>query len=863
MNETAEQGPKKTLTLSKKLEPKKGSDIEQVRQSFSHGRSKPVTVEVKRKRITLPGDKSPDATQENQAVPATQPSSAPSLKEDFRLSASPSNSKGRRLTEDELLNRLKVVQEALKAGMLESEERLRREAEEIEWRRQMDELVQARHQEEALSRSRQKNPALAETPDNLAGAAVAATKELADSASREQGSGVPGHFAVKTDNSDEDEEDGSARRKTGARADLRKAPAPPARKDFEASRKLDRKTITRALSGEEDTRGRSQASLRRSRQKQKQTPPPEQVKVVREVIITDTITVGELANRMAVRSKDVITALMKLGMMVTINQTIDADTAELLCGEFGHKFKRISDSDIELGLKGIEDSASDLSFRAPVVTVMGHVDHGKTSLLDALRKTDIVSGEAGGITQHIGAYQVTLKSGKKITFIDTPGHAAFTEMRARGANVTDIVVLVVAADDGIKEQTIEAIHHARAAKVPIVVAINKIDKPDVNPDRVRSELLQHEVILEEFGGDILSVEVSAKKLLNLDILEEKILLQAEILDLKSNPNRPAEGVIIEAQINKGRGTIATILIQRGSLKIGDIFVAGSEWGRVRALVNDHGQKTEAALPAMPVEVLGFNGVPSAGDEFFVVETEARAREVADFRKSRQRNAKAAASARGSMEQMMTQIAAGEVSELPVIIKSDVQGSLEAIQASLSKLSTDEVSMRILHGGVGDINESDVTLARASSGIVIGFNVRANPQARELSRKDGINIRYYSIIYDVIDDMRKLMSNKLAPTLIEKFLGFAEIRTVFSSSKIGKVAGCYVTEGYIKRGAKIRLRRDDKVIYEGDLHSLKRFKDEVREVKESYECGIVLTNFNDIQEKDVLECFEMESIARQI
>ena len=647
-------------------------------------------------------------------------------------------------------------------------------------------------------------------------------------------------------------------------SETKKIEAPVAKKEFEQPRKLNRQTITRALSGEEESRGRSLASLRRARQKQKQSmEQTEQLKVVREVIIPDIINVGELANRMAVRGADVIKSLMKLGMMVTINQPIDADTAELLCSEFGHKFKRISEADIEQGLRGADDEGDDLVHRAPVVTVMGHVDHGKTSLLDALRKTDVVSGEAGGITQHIGAYQVTLKSGQKITFIDTPGHAAFTEMRARGANVTDIVILVVAADDGIMEQTVEAIHHAKAAQVPMVVAINKMDKPDANPDRVRSELLQHEVVLEEFGGDILSVEVSAKKLLNLDLLEEKILLQAEVLDLKSNPNRSAEGVVIEAQIDKGRGTVATVLIQRGTLKVGDIFVAGTEWGRVRALVNDHGHKIEFATPAMPAEILGFNGVPSAGDEFFVVETEARAREVAEFRQRRERDAKAAASARNSMEQMMTQIAAGEVRELSLVIKSDVQGSLEAIQASLGKLSTNEVSIRVLHGGVGGINESDITLARASNGIVIGFNVRTNPQARELAKRDNVEIRYYSIIYDVIDDMKGIMSGMLAPTLREKFLGFVEIRQVFSISKVGKVAGCYVTEGLVKRDAKIRLLRDNVVIHEGSLKSLKRFKDEVKDVKESYECGIVLENYNDIQEKDILECYEIESIARQI
>jgi translation initiation factor IF-2 len=854
MSKAADQGEKKkTLTLSKKLDVKKVVESDQVRQSFSHGRSKTVSVEVKRKRVTMPGDV---VEEKHPEIPPAQPPQQIQEDEPVKGATSAAN----RLTEDELTKRLKVVQDALKAGAMETEERTRREAEEAEWRRQMDELKS--RQQEDRSRKEAKQAQSQEEPPPSPD--IVTPDALPNKPDTHHAEGRTHAHPPSKVIDDEDDEEGGGRRKAGPRVEAKKMAAPIAKKDFEQPRKLNRQTITRALSGEEESRGRSLASLRRARQKHKQSmEQTEQLKVVREVIIPDTINVGELANRMAVRGADVIKALMKLGMMVTINQPIDADTAELLCGEFGHKFKRVSESDIELGLRGEEDAGHDLVHRAPVVTVMGHVDHGKTSLLDALRKTDVVSGEAGGITQHIGAYQVTLKSGQKITFIDTPGHAAFTEMRARGANVTDIVILVVAADDGIMEQTVEAIHHAKAAKVPMVVAINKMDKPDANPDRVRSELLQHEVILEEFGGDVLSVEVSAKKLLNLDLLEEKILLQAEVLDLKSNPNRSAEGVVIEAQIDKGRGTVATILIQRGTLQVGDIFVAGTEWGKVRALINDHGQKIEFATPAMPAEVLGFSGVPAAGDEFFVVETEARAREVAEFRQRRDRDAKNAASARNSMEQMMTQIAAGEVRELPLVIKSDVQGSLEAIQASLGKLSTEEVNIRVLHGGVGGINESDITLARASNGIVIGFNVRTNPQARELAKRDNVEIRYYSIIYDVIDDMKGMMSGMLAPTLREKFLGFVEIRQVFSISKVGKVAGCYVTEGLVKRDAKIRLLRDNVVIHEGELKSLKRFKDEVKEVKESYECGIVLENYNDIQEKDVLECYEIESIARQI
>src|SRR3989338_6274732 len=494
---------------------------------------------------------------------------------------------------------------------------------------------------------------------------------------------------------------------------------------------------------------------------------------------------------------------------------------------------------------------------------MGHVDHGKTSLLDALRKTDVVTHEAGGITQHIGAYQVTLKSGDKITFFDTPGHAAFTEMRARGANVTDIVVLVVAADDGIMEQTVEAINHAKAANVPIIVAINKIDKPDANPERVRSELLQHGLVLEEFGGDILAVEVSAKQKTGLDKLEETILLQSEILDLKANPNRHATGVVVESQIDKGRGVVSTVLVQKGTLRVGDIFVAGSEWGRVRALLSDKGEKITSAGPGVPAEVLGFNGAPKAGDDFVVTLDENRAREIAEYRQRKEREAKVLASARGSMEQMLSKIAAGEVKELPVVIKSDVQGSLEAIAASLAKLSTSEVSVRLLHGGVGGINESDVTLARASGGIIVGFNVRANPQARELARRDNVDIRYYSIIYNVIDDIKTMMSGLLAPTLREKYLGSAQIREVFSVSKVGKIAGCYVTDGIVKRGSKVRLLRDNVVIFEGGLKTLRRFKDEAKEVKESYECGMAFENYNDIKQGDVIECFEMEEIIRTL
>ncbi|HRJ61672.1 MAG TPA: translation initiation factor IF-2, partial [Azospirillaceae bacterium] len=589
----------------------------------------------------------------------------------------------------------------------------------------------------------------------------------------------------------------------------------------------------------------------------------EQTKVTRDVVLPEVITVQELANRMAERGADVIKSLMRMGVMATINQTIDADTAELVIAEFGHRVRRVADSDVEIGLRVADDDDNTLLPRAPVVTIMGHVDHGKTSLLDALRQTDVVSGEAGGITQHIGAYQVTLASGGKITFIDTPGHAAFTEMRARGANVTDVVVLVVAANDGVMPQTIEAIHHAKAAKVPIIVAINKIDLPDAKPDRVRQELLQHDLVVESLGGDVQEIHVSAKAKRNLDKLEEAILLQAEILELRANPTRAGEGVVVEAKLERGRGSVATVLVQRGTLKVGDVFVTGSEWGRVRALVNDRGQNVDQATPATPVEVLGLNGTPLAGDDFTVVDSEARAREIADFRQRKKREAANAASARGSLQDMFQRIQAGEAKELPVVIKGDVQGSIEAISTSLEKITQDnaEVKVRVLHASVGAINESDVTLANASNAMIIGFNVRANPQARDMAKRDGVEIRYYSIIYNVIDDVKQALTGLLAPTLRENFIGYATIREVFNITKVGKVAGCIITQGQVKRGAGVRLLRDNVVIHEGTLKTLKRFKDEVKEVREGYECGMAFENYDNIQAGDVIEAFEIEEIAR--
>ena len=630
------------------------------------------------------------------------------------------------------------------------------------------------------------------------------------------------------------------------------------------SRRQGKLTISEALSGSEGGRQRSLASVRRQREKarmREETQP--QIKQVRDVTIPDSITVSELANRMAERSADVVKELMKQGIMVTATQTIDAETAELVTIEFGHKALRVSESDIEIGLEGEEDSQDSLKTRPPVITIMGHVDHGKTSLLDAIRKTDVAGGESGGITQHIGAYQIKTQLENIITFIDTPGHEAFTEMRLRGANTTDIVVLVVAADDSVKAQTIEAINHAKAAECPIIVAVNKCDKPEADPQRVRNDLLQYEIITEDFGGEIQCIDVSAHTGEGLEKLEEAMMLQAEILELKANPDRSAEGSVIEAKVERGKGSVATVLVQKGTLKVGDIFVVGAEYGRVRALLNDKGANLKKALPGQPVEVLGLNGTPMAGDQFIVVPTESRAREIADYRGRKARDKEAAIKARGSVEQMLSAIAAGEAEELPVVIKTDVHGSLEAIKVALDKLATDQVKVRILTGGVGALSESDISLAAASQAIVVGFNVRAIPQARDLARRDGIEIRYHSIIYELIDEIKSAMSGLLSPDKQEEFIGYAEIREVFSVSKLGKVAGCFVTEGIIRRGCSVRLLRDNIVIHEGSLKTLKRFKDEVKEVKDGMECGMAFENYSDIQQGDVIECFEVTEVARSL
>jgi translation initiation factor IF-2 len=881
MTDTNEQPPKKVLSLSKggKLELKRppGADAGaagKVRQSFSHGRSKTVTVEVKRKR----GEAPPAATPTTQAA-APEPA----------VAASPA----RTLSKDELALRTRVLREAIheqekappRAAETEAAADVaapaptaeapstpppriltQRERELEELRKIEEEERRAREERERL---RAEEQARKKADEDARSRAAEQVKRVADRAGAAAAAKVAG-LGIALDPLVEEDEDRPRRRGPGGAAPAKVAPsklAPTVKRGGEADRRRGKMTVTQALNDEEQgERMRSLASVRRARERERKklAGPAEQVKVSREVTVPDTITVQELANRMAERSSDVIKALMRMDVMATLNTSIDAETAELLVGEFGHKMKRVSESDVELGIDTAQDRDDDLLPRPPVVTVMGHVDHGKTSLLDAIRQTDVAAGEAGGITQHIGAYQVQTRAGNRITFIDTPGHAAFTAMRARGANVTDVVILVVAADDGIMPQTIEAISHAKAAGVPIIVAINKIDLPSANSNRVKQELLQHEIVVEDMGGETLAIEVSAKTKQGLDNLEQAIQLQAEILELKANPNRLAQGTVIEAKMEKGRGSVATVLVQRGTLKVGDVFVAGVEWGRVRALIDDRGQNLQSAGPAAPVEVLGLSGTPQAGDAFAVVASEAEAREIAEFRLRRIRQ-KQALGDRASMEQMFSQIREGSRKEVGLVVKADVHGSAEAIAGALTKIAADDtgVAVKLLSTGVGAITESDVTLANASHGIVIGFNVRANAQAREMAKRDGVEIRYYSIIYDVLDDIKAVLSGMMAPTLHEQFLGNAEIRQVFNMSKFGNVAGCMVTEGMVKRGAKVRLLRDNVVIHEGTLKTLKRFKDEVREVREGFECGMAFENYEDIKAGDVIECFEMLEVARSL
>ena len=829
---------KKPLSLGRgKLELKKTVETGQVRQNFSHGRSKIVQVERKRKRQFEMG-----------ADGKVQEIKAPSLylraKTEEALAKETAQQHGT-LTKDEKAHRLKALQDAVRA-----DEETRRQVEQ-DVKREADDAV-TRAAEEALRPAEELSTPepVADTPSaEVALGILLPTTEAQPEAPRAR---------REVADNEEDEDVKRRKSKTGHK--------PPTVKRAEPRRRAGKLTISAALEGDDAVeRSRSIASMRRAvekeRRKARQKQPMNTEKVVREVVLPETITVQELSNRVAERSGNVIKALMKLGVMATINEAINADTAELVAQEFGHRVKRITDASVEEGLQTGDDETAFLKPRPPVVTVMGHVDHGKTSLLDALRSSSIASGEAGGITQHIGAYQVRTPKGQKITFIDTPGHEAFTAMRARGAKVTDIVVLVVAADDSIMPQTIEAIKHATAGSVPMIVAINKIDKQGADPNRVKTDLLSHEVVVEDMGGDTLCIEVSALEKTNLDKLEEAILLQAEFLDLKASPDRAAEGAIIEAKMEKGVGSVGTVLVQRGTLRVGDIFVAGAEWGRVRALVNEHGKQVKSAMPAAPVEVVGFAGTPAAGDDFIVVDDEIKAREVSEYRKRKIREKEHVAGAGAStMEQMFAKIKAGEVKKLDVVIKTDVQGSVEALSGTVQKLGTDETKVNVIHGAVGPINESDVTLAGASEAVIIGFNVRANTQARELSKRDNIDIRYYSVIYDVADDLKNLLTGMLSPTFKDSFIGYAEIREVFNISKVGKIAGCMVTQGMIKRGCKVRLLRDNVVIHEGDLSQLKRFKDNAKEVREGYECGIALASYHDIQAKDVIECFELEQVA---
>ncbi|MBL8580821.1 MAG: translation initiation factor IF-2 [Rhizobiaceae bacterium] len=838
---------KKTLTLKRP-----GVEQGTVRQNFSHGRTKQVVVETKKRKFSI-GDKPEPVA----PAPVLKPrpaavAPAPAPQEQPRPQPAPERSGMvlNELSRDELEARRRALESS---KFRETEERKRaaedakRRAEEDE-RRQRERAESARRQAEeearlqaeAEARRRAEEEARRRAPTNAAENAAEEETEARGGANKPKG--VPVRRIVTPE-----------------------VPK-PTRTKADEDRRRGKLTLTSALSSEDgDARARSLSAMRRRQEKFKRAMHNEpREKVMREVILPETITIQELAQRMSERAVDVVKYFMKQGQIMKPGDVIDADTAELVAVEFGHTVRRVAESDIEEGLFDIPDRPEDLVSRPPVVAIMGHVDHGKTSLLDAIRNANVVSGEAGGITQHIGAYQVE-KNGHKITFIDTPGHAAFTAMRARGAQATDIAILVVAADDSVMPQTIESISHAKAAGVPIIVAINKVDKPSADAQKVRTQLLQHEVFVESMGGETLDVEVSAKTGQGLDKLLEAILLQAELLDLKANPDRTAEGVVIEAKLDRGRGPVATMLVQTGTLIPGDILVAGNEWGRVRALVNDRGEQVDEAMPAMPVEVLGIQGTPSAGDRFAVVNDESRAREITEYRQRLARDKAVAkhAGQRGSLEQMMSQLQTTGVKEFPLVIKGDVQGSVEAIVAALDKLGTDEVRARIVHAGAGAITESDVSLAETSRAAIIGFNVRANAQARTAAEHAGIEIRYYNIIYNLVDDVKAAMSGLLSPERRETFIGNAEILEVFNITKVGKVAGCRVTEGKVERGAGVRLIRDNVVIHEGTLKTLKRFKDEVPEVPVGQECGMAFQNYENIQAGDIIECFRVEMVTRYL
>lgn len=829
-------GDKKT---GKPLTLRGGTETSRVRQSFSHGRTKSVVVEKKRKRVIVPGKPgTPGATTSSGVKNAPRPVGISDAEMERRIKA---------LEAAAAQESERQAREAAEAKEREKEREQRRtelqEREREEQERQ--EALAAREKEqqeaaEAKPAAKAEKPAKAAAEEDTAAAQVAATKAA---------SGKP---VIRREK--EQEESRKAARPT-------KGAGPG---DRRSSGKL---TITQALTGREGGRQRSMASMKRKQERERRKmmgSSQEREKVVRDVQVPEAITVQELANRMAERSAAVVKALMTNGIMATQNQTIDADTAELIVEEFGHRVVRVSDADVEDAISAIEDKPEDLKPRAPVITIMGHVDHGKTSVLDAIRKTNVVSGEAGGITQHIGAYQINTEDGHVLTFLDTPGHAAFTSMRSRGAQVTDIVVLVVAADDSVMPQTIEAINHAKAAGVPMIVAINKIDKPGADTTRVRTQLLQHEVVVEEMSGDVLDVEVSAKTGEGLGKLVDAIVLQSELLELKANPDRPAQGAVIEAKLDTGRGPVATVLLQTGTLRKGDIFVVGEQFGKVRALIDDQGKQVLEAGPSVPVEVLGLNGTPEAGDILNVVASEAEAREIANYRAQAAKDKKAAVGAGTTLDQLLAKAKADkDVSELPIVVKADVQGSSEAIIQAMEKVGNEEVRVRVLHAGVGAITESDVTLAEASGAPIIGFNVRANAPARNAANQKGVEIRYYSIIYDLVDDVKAAASGLLSAEIKETFIGYATIKEVFKITGVGKIAGCEVTEGVARREAGVRLLRDNVVIHEGKLKTLKRFKDEVKEVQAGQECGMAFENYDDIREGDVIEIFETEEIERTL
>jgi translation initiation factor IF-2 len=805
-----------------------------VKQSFSHGRSKNVVVETKRKRVVVPkpGAGKPNAGGTGGASGAGGIQNAEMERRLRALQAA----KAREAEES-------AAREAEEKARVEERERRRAEQENKEReQRELEERAKAKVEAEERAKKEAEEQKVREASDK------AARKEPAQPRVDDTRTAKPAPVSRKRE-----QEDDKRRAKT--------------RTNEGENRRSGKLTVSQALGGGEGGRQRSMASMRRKQERARQKAmgeSQEREKIVRDVQVPEAIVVSELANRMAERVAEVVKSLMKMGMMVTQNQSIDADTAELIIEEFGHKIVRVSDADVEDVINEVEDADEDLQPRPPVITIMGHVDHGKTSLLDALRQANVVSGEAGGITQHIGAYQVTAPDGSLLSFLDTPGHAAFTSMRARGAQVTDIVVLVVAADDSVMPQTIEAINHAKAAKVPMIIAINKCDKPDANPDTVRTELLQHEVIVEAMSGDVQDVEVSALAKTGLDQLLEAIALQAEILELKANPKRAAQGAVIEAQLDVGRGPVATVLVQKGTLKQGDIFVVGEQWGKVRALINDKGERVKEAGPSVPVEVLGLNGTPEAGDVLNVVDTEAQAREIADYRIDLAKEKRAAAGAATTLEQLMARAKENQnLTEMPILVKADVQGSAEAIVQAMEKIGNDEVRVRVLHYGVGAITDTDVGLAEASGAPVIGFNVRANASARNSANQKGVEIRYYSIIYDLVDDVRAAASGLLSAEIRENFIGYASIKEVFKVSGVGKVAGCIVTEGVARRSAGVRLLRDNVVIHEGTLKTLKRFKDEVKDVQSGQECGMAFENYDDIRPADVIEIFEREEVERTL